>query len=111
MFLDNNLYIIYAIIIMSVVTYLTRIIPFAFFQYLNNPILRQTGKQLPVCLMAILTLYSIDSLKDFDNHYFINGWIACLVTIGLYLGLKSILTSMVIGTIVYYLLLNKIIAF
>ncbi len=103
---NNNTYIIFAIIVMALVTYSTRITPFIFFKKLNTPTLIQTGKQLPVCLMAILTLYSIDSLKEFDTQYLMNGWIACVVCILVYLVMRSVLTSMIIGTVIYFILLN-----
>ncbi len=99
-------YILTAIIIMSLVTYLTRLVPFIFLRNIKNNLIKQTGIHLPVCFMAILTIHSIDSLKDFDQNYIFNGWIACLASIFFYCTIRSVLVSMILGTAVYFLVLN-----
>lgn len=99
-------YILTAIIIMSLVTYLTRLVPFIFLRNIKNNLIKQTGIHLPVCFMAILTIHSIDSLKDFDPNYIFNGWIACLASIFFYCTIRSVLVSMILGTAVYFLILN-----
>ncbi|KAB8036908.1 hypothetical protein GCL60_13775 [Silvanigrella paludirubra] len=99
-------YILSAIIIMSLVTYLTRVVPFIFFQNIKNELIKKTGSHLPVCLMAILTIHSIDSLKEFDPNYLINGWIACASSVLFYCTIRSVLVSMILGTTVYYFVLN-----
>jgi branched-subunit amino acid transport protein AzlD len=102
----HQTYIVSAIIIMSLVTYLTRVVPFIFFQNIKNTLLKKTGAHLPVCLMSILTIHSIDSLKEFDSNYLINGWIACAVSVFFYCIIRSILASMILGTGIYYFLLH-----
>ncbi len=99
-------YIVSAIIIMSFVTYLTRVIPFIFFQNIKNSLIKKTGIHLPVCLMVILTIHSIDSLKEFDPNYLINGTISCIASVFLYCIIRSILASMILGTGIYYFVLN-----
>lgn len=107
MLLDRyQTYIITAIIIMSLVTYLTRVVPFIFFQNIKNTLIKKTGTHLPVCLMAILTVHSIDSLKEFDSNYLFNGWIACAASIFFYCLTRSVLTSMILGTGIYFFILN-----
>ena len=107
MLLDRyQTYIVSAIILMSLVTYLTRVVPFIFFQNIKNTLIKKTGAHLPVCLMAILTIHSIDSLKEFDSNYLINGWISCAASIFFYCIIRSVLASMIIGTGIYYFFLN-----
>ncbi|APJ04639.1 AzlD domain-containing protein [Silvanigrella aquatica] len=99
-------YVVSAIIIMSIVTYTTRIVPFIFLRNIKNKLIKKTGQHLPVCLMGILTIHSIYSLKEIDSNFLINGWASCAVSIFIYCCIRSILTSMILGTGIYYILLN-----
>lgn len=99
-------YVLTAIILMSIVTYLTRLVPFIFLRNLKSNLIKQTAVHLPVCFMAILTIHSIDSLKEFDPNYAINGCIACVASILFYCTIRSVLASMILGTAVYFIVLN-----
>ena len=99
-------YVFYAIIIMSLVTYLTRVIPFIFFQNIKNDLLKKTGTHLPICLMGILTIHSIDSLKEFDSNYLFNGWISCIISGFFYILMRSVFVSMILGTSIYFIMLK-----
>jgi branched-subunit amino acid transport protein AzlD len=99
--MENN-YIITAIVVMAIVNYATRALPFIFFKSHNTPTsILFLERYFPPVIMTILIFYS---LKDMDLHTVPYGsyeLIAVAVTITLHLVFKNYLLTIFGATLIY----------
>lgn len=103
--INNDIFL--AIVIMSTVNFLTRVLPFIFFSKKELPkSLTYVGKYFPAIIMTILIVYSI---KDIDYKLFPYGSKeigAIVFTSVLHLKFKNYLVSIFTGTIFYMFLVQ-----
>lgn len=105
--IDNE--ILLAILVMSAVNIVTRVLPFAFFSKKDLPAsLSYVGKYFPAIIMSILIVYSI---KEIDLSAFPYGFKelgSIVFTAVLHLVFKNYLVSIFAGTIFYMFLVQFI---
>ena len=94
-------YLLAAMLVMTVATYITRLTPFLLFgKGQESPLFNYISKSTPPMVMTILVIYM---LKDVEYLTFeiVYTFIALLVTAGLHIYKRNALLSIVSGTIVY----------
>ena len=97
-----------AIIVMSLVTYFTRLGPFVLFgkgRSTPNWVI-YIGKVLPPAVMGMLIVYSIKHVHISVVSEFLPVVIGIGVTVGLHLWKRNNLISIIGGTLVYMLLIR-----
>lgn len=98
-----------AIPVMALVIFLLRVFPFAFFSKKEPPaIFNYIGKYLPPLVMAVLIIYSLQSVQFTSMPYGLPHIAGCLFTVVMHLWKKNAMLSIFGGTIVYMLLLHLI---
>ncbi len=98
-----------AIPIMALVIFLLRVFPFAFFSKKEPPaIFNYIGKYLPPLVMAVLIIYSLQSVQFTSIPYGVPHIAGCFFTVVMHLWKKNAMLSIFGGTIVYMLLINII---
>ena len=94
-------YLLAAMLVMTVATYITRLTPFLLFSKCQeSSLFNYISKSTPPMVMTILVIYM---LKDVEYLTFeiVYTFIALLVTAGLHIYKRNALLSIVSGTIVY----------
>lgn len=103
----SNSYIIFAIIIATLATFLTRALPFLVFKKRKpSAWVFFVEKNMPLMIMVILIFYSI---KDVDFSHFPYGGaeISSLILAAiLHISLKNVLLSIFVSTAFYMFLVN-----
>ncbi len=93
--------------IMTVIIFLLRYFPFAFFSKRTPPpLFNYVGKYLPPMVMAILIVYSLQSIDFSIKPYGLAHLAGCLFTIVVHLWKKNAMISIFGGTIVYMVINN-----
>lgn len=95
-------YLILGILIMALVTFVTRIVPFLVFdKHKPGKAFRTLQNKLPATILVILVAYSLQS-TPWNDWYQILITFSCLVgSIGLHLWKRNALISIFIPTIVF----------
>ncbi|PKM54706.1 MAG: branched-chain amino acid transporter AzlD [Firmicutes bacterium HGW-Firmicutes-5] len=98
------------ILVMALVTYLIRISPFILFgKHQKTPLwVTYLGKYLPPAVMSMLIVYSLKDINPLDYIHSLPVFIAILTTGVLHLWKRNNLLSIISGTAVYMLLLQKV---
>ncbi len=108
--INNSLSINEALIsipVMALITFALRYFPFAFFSKRKpSPIFSYVGKYLPPMVMAILIVYSLQSIDFSVEPYGLAHFLGCLFTIIAHLWKKNAMISIFGGTIVYMVINN-----
>ena len=95
------------IIVIAIVTFSLRAIPFVIFKNNNSPeYINYLGKYLPFSIMAMLVVYCLKDIDILHKPFGIKEIIASLVVIILHKYKRNTLLSIVVSTIVYMLLVN-----
>ncbi len=103
----NSTEIFFAIAIMSLVNYFTRVTPFLFFKKNELPLsLVFIERFFPATIMMILIFYSVKDIDFITYPYGIKEFLSILITIGLHLSLKNYLISIFLGTVSYMILVQ-----
>ncbi len=106
--MDKN-YLLLAIAVTVVATFATRIMPFLFFNKKNNnKTLKYIEFYLPTMIMIILVFYAIKDVNFFVYPFGIAEIIGVLLALLLHLVFKHSLLSIVVSTIVYMVIVQKI---
>lgn len=102
-------YLIGAIFIASIMTYLTRIIPFLFFRKKEpSAIIRYIEWNMPVMIMVILVFYALRDVSWDIYPYGISEIIGVLVAGFIHVKFKNALLSIFIATLLYMILIQKV---
>jgi branched-subunit amino acid transport protein AzlD len=105
----DSSYIIAAIVVASLMTYLTRIIPFLFFRKKEpSALVRYIEWNMPVMIMVILVFYALKDVNWVAYPYGIAEIVGVGITIVSYLKYKNALLSIFLATIVYMILVQKV---
>ena len=95
--------------VMALVIFLLRVFPFAFFSKKEPPaVFNYIGKYLPPLVMAILIIYTLQSVEFTTMPYGLPHIAGCLFTFIMHMWKKNAMISIFGGTIVYMLLLHLI---
>ncbi|NQZ48621.1 MAG: AzlD domain-containing protein [Moritella sp.] len=98
----NNNYIIISILIIGVVTFILRAIPFAVGNKLNNyPFIMYISDRLPLVLMFTLTVYASGVPKAATVDEIMPQLLALVATVIIHITMKNYLLSILIGVISY----------
>lgn len=91
-------------------TMLTRFLPFLVFPESKKPprVIEYFGKVLPYAMTGLLVVYSLRNTPVLTGSHGLPELIACLVIVALHLWRRSMLLSIVGGTIVYMLLVQLV---
>ena len=88
--------------VMTLATFLTRVIPFiAFRNRAEHPLMQFLGRYTPPAIMTLLVLYSLKSLDLTQSPYGAPELIALLLTTLLHLWRGNALLSIFAGTLFY----------
>ena len=102
-------YLIGAIIVATVATYTTRIIPFLLFRNREpSPLIRYIELNMPVMIMVILVFYALKDVKWEVYPYGLAEIIGVGIAIALHVKFKNALLSIFIATLVYMVLIQKV---
>lgn len=89
------------IVIIALVTLMTRALPFLLFSNNNNSLIEYLGKVLPYAIMAMLVVYCLKDVDFFSGYHGISEIIAVLTVILLHVYKRNTLLSIIGGTVVY----------
>lgn len=102
-------YLIGAIIVASIATYTTRIIPFLLFRTREpSPLVKYIELNMPLMIMVILVFYALKDVTWEIYPYGIAEIIGVIVAIALHVKFKNALLSIFIATLVYMFFIQKI---
>lgn len=98
-----------AILIMSVVTYLVRALPFWLFGKEGRTVPKAVvylGHVLPAAIIAVLVIYCLRNTDIAAGSHGIPEWIAVLAVVLLHIWKRNSIISILGGTVLYMLLLQ-----
>jgi len=91
------------IIVIALVTFLTRALPFIAFQNRNYPIIAYLGEVLPFAIMSMLVVYCLKNVNLLTGNHGICEIIGVLSVVILHIWKKNTLLSIIGGTVIYML--------
>ena len=98
-----NSYVLSAIILSALITFLLRAFPFLLFKEKELPKwLEKLEKHLPMTIMAVLIVYCLKDLKTL----FIPYLLACLTVVFTYKWKKNTFLSIILSTLVYMIFIR-----
>lgn len=108
--MNPTLYAVAAIVIMAVVTFLTRALPFALFGRGDKPprMVLYLGKVLPPAIIAMLIVYCLRNVSFGAPAHWAPALIASAAVVGLHLWRKNNMLSIVGGTVLYMILVQVV---
>ncbi len=102
-------YLIGAIIVATIATYTTRIIPFLLFRNREpSPLIRYIELNMPVMIMVILVFYALKDVKWEAYPYGLAEIIGVGIAILLHVKFKNALLSIFVATLVYMFLIQTV---
>ncbi len=106
----NNLHSGALVIIMALVTFLLRALPFIIFNGKRKTptFITYLANVLPYAIMGMLVVYCLRNIELLAAPHGLPEIIACAVVVGLHLWKKNTLLSIAAGTIVYMLLVQAV---
>lgn len=96
------------ILVIAIVTLMTRALPFLFFSNNRNVIVEYLGKVLPYSIMAMLVVYCLKDVQFLSGNYGISEMLAVLTVIFLHVYKRNTLLSIIGGTFVYMIFVQFI---
>jgi branched-subunit amino acid transport protein AzlD len=105
----DNTYLIGAIALAALMTYITRVTPFLFFRKKEpSAIIKYIEWNMPVMIMVILVFYALKDVK-WDIYPFGLAEIVCIIIAAfVHVKYKNALLSIFLATIAYMILIQKI---
>lgn len=91
------------IVVIAVITLLTRLLPFLLFKNHKSPMIEYLGEVLPYAIMAMLVVYCLKSVDFFGVHHGLCEIIGVGSVIVLHLLKRNTLLSIFGGTLIYML--------
>ena len=105
----DSSYIIAGIVIASIVTYITRIIPFVFFRNKEpSSTIKYIEWNMPVMIMVILVFYALKDVSWGVYPYGIAEMISVAIAGSLHIKYKNALLSIFVATVTYMFLIQKV---
>lgn len=106
--MSENLYLLCAIGIMSLVTLFLRFAPFLIFQKKTPQSILYLGEVLPYAIMAMLVVYCLKNVSLVSGTHGIPEIIAILLVVGLHKWKHNTLLSILAGTFMYMFLVQVV---
>ncbi len=107
--MNNTTHAVLAIVIMSVITYALRALPFLIFGKKETPAFIQfLGKYLPYAIIGMLVVYCLKDVRPLAYPYGLPELIAVAVVALLHILRRNTLLSIVCGTVSYMLLVQLV---
>lgn len=105
----NNTQVLSIVLVIAAVTFLTRALPFAFFNKMRTipPYIEFMGRYLPMAVIGMLVVYCFKGATPLKYPYALPEIVAGLVVTVLHLYKRNLLLSIISGTAVYMLLVQK----
>jgi len=99
-----------SILVMAVVTFLTRAMPFIFFDHGDHPpkIVLYLGRVLPPAIIAMLIVYCLKGVSFATPGGWVPAAVSCLAVVLLHLWKNNDLLSIFGGTILYMILVQGV---
>lgn len=97
------MYDLWLIVIVAIITLLTRLLPFLVFKNQTNAFIEYLGDVLPYAIMAMLVVYCLKGVDLISGNHGICEIIGVISVIGLHLLKRNTLLSIFGGTIIYML--------
>jgi len=106
--MNENYYLLTAILVIAAVTFATRLAPFIFFgkNKKTPPYIHYIGTYLPPAIMAMLVIYSLRHISFESFPFGIPEFLAVLTVFGLHCWKRNTLLSIVGSTMIYMLILR-----
>ncbi len=102
-------YIIGSIVIATLATYATRVIPFLLFRTREpSPLIKYIELNMPLMIMVILVFYALKDVKWESYPYGMAELIGVGVAIALHVKFKNALLSIFIATLTYMILIQNV---
>lgn len=102
-------YLVGAISLAALMTYLTRIIPFLFFRKKEpSSFMKYLEWNMPVMIMVILVFYALKDVKWEVYPYGIAEIIGVFIAAIVHVKYKNALMSIILATVTYMILIQKI---
>lgn len=107
-----NTYVFGVILVMAVVTYLIRMVPFFLFDRGGSlpKWVEYLGKVLPAAIMSVLLVYCVRSVDLAGGSHGIPELVGIGVAVGLHAWKRNTLLSIAVSTVVYMLLVQLVFA-
>ena len=93
---------------MSVMTILTRFLPFIVFRKNTPRYITYLGKVLPPAIIGMLVIYCLKDVSILSNPFGIPELIAAICVVGLQVWRRNSLVSILTGTVVYMVLVQMV---
>lgn len=105
----SNSQVLVIIIVIALITFLTRALPFAFFNKMQTipPYIEFMGRYLPMAVIGMLVVYCFKGARPLSYPYALPEITAGLVVTALHLYKRNLLLSIISGTAVYMFLIQK----
>ena len=105
----NEIYIWLTIAVISLMTALTRFLPFLLWSKSEPPaIIKKLGGMLPYAVMGMLVVYCLKDVGFASFSDFMPELIACIVVAVSYILKRNTLISIIAGTLCYMLLVQRV---
>jgi branched-subunit amino acid transport protein AzlD len=105
----DSSYLIAGIVIASILTYITRIIPFIFFRKKEpSAIIKYIEWNMPVMIMVILVFYALKDVAWDIYPYGIAEMVGIAIAGSLHVKYKNALLSIFVATVTYMFLIQKV---
>lgn len=106
---NDTFYLISFILVTAAATYLTRLIPFVFLgRHSSHPLAQHLGRYLPAGIMAVLVAIFLPRAANWAVPIFgLDALIPALLVVILHLWKRNALLSMLVGTLCYMAIKQK----
>ncbi len=102
-------YLIAGIIVATIATYMTRVIPFVFFAKRKpSPLVRYIEWNMPLMIMVILVFYALRDVKWNQYPFGIAEITGVIIAIFIHVKFNNALLSIIISTAIYMFLIQKV---
>lgn len=96
------------IVVCTLVTMLTRFLPFLIFRKKTPQVVTYLGTALPCAIMGMLVVYCMKDVNFLGGSYGIPELVCCVATVLLHVWKRNSLLSIGAGTVLYMLLVQLV---
>ena len=105
--MSKEMTLVLVIAVITVVTVLTRALPFIAFGKKELPAtVKYLGNVLPAAIMVILVCYCLKGIQFAESPHGLPELVACAAVAGVHLWKKNMYLSIIVGTVCYMVLLR-----
>ena len=106
----NTLSSLLTVLVIALVTLLTRLLPFLVFGGRKEPpaIILYLGRVLPCAIMGMLVVYCLRSISPAAAPYGLPEFMAVAAAVGLHVWKRSTLLSIAVSTVLYMVLVQAV---